>query len=84
MNYNITLYKNGKMEKIYLKMIGDNTDCYIHFTNKEKLKDFINKYEEKLIIGHMCCSGKGCHIKSFEGKEITVYDQIHNIQRIYT
>jgi hypothetical protein len=71
------------MEKISLKMIGDNTDCYIHFTNKEKLEYFINKYKykSKLIIGHMCCSGKGCHIKSFEGKEITDYDQINDIHK---
>lgn len=73
-----------KMEKLYLKMIGDNTDCYIHFTNKEKLEYFINKYKAKLQLGHRCCSGKGCHIKRFEGKEITDYDQIHNIQRTYT
>ena len=72
------------MEKIYLKMIGDNTDCYIHFTDKEKLNVFINKYKAKLIIGHICCSGKGCHIKRFEGNEITDYDQIHKIQRTYT
>ena len=72
------------MEKISFKMIGDNKDCYIHFTNKKKLEDFINKYKAKLIIGHKCCSGKGCHIKSFEGKAITDYDQIHNIQRTNT
>ena len=65
------------------KIEGDNPDCYIHFTDKGKLEDFITKYQSKLDLGHKCCSGKGCHIKKFEGKEITDYKRIYEIQQKY-
>ena len=65
------------------KIKGDNSDCYIHFTDKEKLETFITNYKDKLNLGHRCCYGKGCHIKTFENKEITDYVQIHTIQKTY-
>ena len=84
MNYNILLIKKIKMEKIKMEKIkmeniGDNTDCYIHFADKDKLDYFINKYKAELELGHRCCYDKGCHIKSFKGNEITDYDQIKDI-----
>ena len=37
--------------------------------------------QSKMVTGHICCSGKGIHIKRFENKDVTDYDEISRIKR---
>ena len=69
------------MKKISLGFGGEDGKCFIHFSNKKQLKKFIAKNQSKMVTGHICCSGKGIHIKRFENKDVTDYDEISRIKR---
>ena len=62
--------------------LGDDNDskCFIHFSDEKQLQAFIAKNQSKMVTGHICCSGKGIHIKRFENKDVTDSD-IHRIKR---
>ena len=71
------------MNKISLGFGDDDGKCFIHFPDKKQLKKFIYKNKSKMVTGNMCCSGKGIHIKRFNNKEVTTYDEISRIKRNY-
>ena len=60
---------------------GEDDKCFIHFSDKKQLKKFISKNQSKMVTGHICCSGKGIHIKRFNNKDVTDYDEISRIKR---
>lgn len=74
--------KNNDDIDIKIKLI-DNDDCFIHYQTADDLKKFMSKYHNIFTFGHICCSGKGCLIKSENGKEIKSYEDIHRIKMNY-
>lgn len=51
------------------KIKGESDTYFIHFDTPEKCQAFMEKYTQS--IGHICCSGKGCHLPNVKSwKEI--------------
>ena len=66
------------------KKIKSNLDdkIFIHFDTKEQCTNFI-KTSKSSTFGHICCYGKGVHIKTYNNIKINNYDQIKDIKKIW-
>tara|TARA_B110000285_G_C14738090_1_gene429530 strand:+ start:75 stop:326 length:252 start_codon:yes stop_codon:yes gene_type:complete len=66
--------------------LGDDNDgkYFIHFSDEKQLQAFIAKNQSKMVTGHKCCTGKGLHIKMFDNKKVTDYEEIHRIKLEYS
>ena len=62
----------------------DNDEYYIHYLTIEDLKKFMSEYHNIFTFGHICCGGKGCLIKSENGKEIKSDQDIDRIKMNYS
>jgi hypothetical protein len=64
------------MEKI--KLIDGGDEFFVHFSSIQECSVFKNTFTG--ILGHMCCNGKGVHVKTYKGKTVNNY-QIYDIIR---
>jgi len=73
-------------KKLLIKMdekLLNKNEFYIHYTDSSQLEKFLKKNKKLLVIGHKCCSGKGCQIIEFDGKKITDNNEIDKIKSKY-
>ena len=54
---------------------GDDDKYFIHFSSIEGCDKFKNEFNGS--IGHTCCSGKGVHVKNYNGVAVDS-DEIYN------
>jgi hypothetical protein len=54
---------------------------FIHFSSKEECDRF--KTEFNGTIGHTCCSGKGVHVKTYNGLAVDSDKIYNNIKKKY-
>jgi hypothetical protein len=54
---------------------------FIHFSSKEECDTF--KTEFNGTIGHTCCSGKGVHVKTYNGLAVDSDKIYNNIKKKY-
>jgi hypothetical protein len=59
----------------------DDGKYFIHFSSKEGCDKFKNEFNGS--IGHTCCTGKGVHVKTYNGVAVDNAEIYENIRKEY-